>query len=53
MDIIKFTIEHVTNTFQFLNMKMKFNDFYLNSWVYRKPTHIDLIFNLSVMCLET
>merc|ERR1711867_120262 len=50
---IKFTIEYATDTFPFLNMEMKFNDFSFDSWVYRKPTHTGLMLNFSTICPET
>ena len=46
---IKFTIEYATDTFPFLNIEMKFNDFSFDSWAYRKPTHTGLMLNLSAI----
>ena len=47
---LKFTIEYATDTFPFLNVEMKFNDFDFDSWVYRKPTHTGQMLNFSAMC---
>ena len=50
---IKFTIEYATDTFPFLNIEMKFNDFSFDSWVYRKRTHTGLMLNFNAICPET
>ena len=47
---LKFTIEYANDTFPFLNVEMKFNDFSFDSWVYRKPTHTGQMLNFSAMC---
>ena len=50
---IKFTIEYATDTFPFLNIEMKFNDFNFDSWVYRKPTHTGLMLNFKAICPDS
>ena len=47
---IKFTIEYATDT---LNIEMKFNHFSFDSWVYRKPSHTNLMLNFNAICPET
>ena len=47
---LKFTIEYATDTFPFLNIEMKFNEFSFDSWVYRKPTHTGQMLNFSALC---
>ena len=47
---IKFTVEHASNTFPFLNVELKFNDFNFDSWVYRKQTHTGQLLNFTAAC---
>ena len=53
MQIKKNTIEYDMDTFPFLNIEMKFNDFSFDPWVYRKPIHTGLMLNFGAICPET
>ena len=47
---IKFTIEYAKDTFPFLNVELKFNDFSFDSCIYRKPTHTGQMLHFKALC---
>ena len=47
---IKFTAEHAAETIPFLDVEIKLNDSGLDTWVWRKPTHTNLLLNFNAFC---
>ena len=47
---IKFTAELAAETIPFLNVEIKLNDSGLDTWVWRKPTHTNLLLNFNAFC---
>ena len=47
---IKFTVEIPSDTIPFLDVAIKLNETGIDTWVYRKPTNINLILNFNVLC---
>ena len=47
---IKFTAEHAAETIPFLDVEIKLNDSGLDAWVWRKPTHTNLLLNFNAFC---
>ena len=47
---IKFTIEKLTKTLQFLDVDIKINECDVDTWVWRKPTNTGLFLNFDSTC---
>ena len=47
---IKFTVELPSNTIPFLDVEIRLNETGIDTWVYRKPTNTNLIFNFNTLC---
>ena len=47
---IKFTVELPSNTIPFLDVEIRLNEIGIDTWVYRKPTNTNLIWNFNALC---
>lgn len=47
---IKFTVEKAQETIPFLDVEIKINDKYFDTWVWRKPTNTGLCLNFNSVC---
>ena len=47
---MKFTVKHAFETIPFLDVEIKLTDSGLDTWVWRKPTHTNLLLNFNAFC---
>ena len=47
---IKFTVEHASETIPFLDVEIKLNHSGIDTWIWKKPTHTNLLLNFNAFC---